>query len=330
LVLAALLSAGGDPAQAVVTAPVISEVTVTPDQVVLPASDGRKASVEIRMHVKSSAGIDSVVAGLYGPSSGSGKAVRLARSSGSAVDGVWRAKAALPSSSMLGQWRVQAFAVDKAQRSSDANQIYTAFEVRTPTRLVPFTVTWTDDGSRVRVAATLERWQSGHGWLGQADADVIVEFRATGAKDFALVDTARTAADGSIVASPTSDVTVGTWRLRYAGDELSAPAASAEVAVAPPPSSTSPTPAPTEEPSNSPSAVPLPSASPVSSAAPGASATPRPSSTATPFASHRPTTAPATPDTPHAGAAGYPTPAPTVSPGPSAAAAGTSARRPNR
>jgi len=372
LILAAALCVGGAPAGAVTgvrdTTPVISEVTVTPEEVVLPTADGRKASVEIQMHVLSSAGIDSVVAGLYAPSSGTGKAVRLGRVSGSATDGVWRAEAKLPSSSALGQWRLQAFAVDKAQRSSDANQIYAGFRVRTPTRLASFTVGWADDGSRVRVAAKLERRQSGQGWLGVADEDVVVEFRPPGATDFALADTTRTGADGSISVSPTSDATVGTWRLRYAGDEFSAPTGSPEVAVAPLPSPTAnPTALPTDEPDTTSSAGPRRSAGPRPSGTPEPTATathapgdrsvaPRPSWNATPSTSVRPSVtgrpsanaAPSAPPTdPEAEPAFSAAPSSAANPArrlpdqppearsPAAAAptgsgAGTSGRRPNR
>lgn len=308
-VLLIAVGATGGPVGAVTgpheDAPAISDVVVTPGSVVLPAAAKGKAPIEIQMHVRSPLGIDSVVVGLYGPDSRTGMAFRLSRSSGSVRDGTWRAKGAVPSSETPGEWRVQAFAVDKAQRSSDANEVYSDFQVRTPTRFVAFSVTRDDQESGFRLAATLQRWQAVGGWLGTAAPKVRVEFRPDGAKEFGNVETVAASPDGSVAASPRTDSPVGEWRLRYLGDELGAPSLSSEVAVIPVPPQ--PTAAPTAAPTGGPGAAPAlePTATPAPTGGPNeapaagarptpsaATARPIPSPTATPVSTASPTATP--------------------------------------
>ncbi|HEX3826189.1 MAG TPA: hypothetical protein VHV82_02840 [Sporichthyaceae bacterium] len=332
-------------------APVIESVSVAPQDVVLAGPKNHSAGVRVRMRITDPDGVDSAFAGLFGPKSENGRAFRLKRVSGSKRDGIWQAKGGLPASATPGAWRVQGFAVDTTQHSSDADEIYGGFVVRDSTRFDEFTVTRSPSGLELR--ATLRRWD-GQNWVAVAAGAVDVQFRAANTAGYGTVGSVHTGPDGTVVAAAHDGVTDGTWRLSYAGDELRAPATSTDATVAPP--SPSPTAAPDAQPASTASPPPVPSAEPTpqdeateateataeptvrpgapTRAAPTARpiATARPITTARPVATARPTatTGPATTarpaqtvrSTPQAtgrpaqGPAGTATPMPKVSPTP--------------
>jgi hypothetical protein len=283
-------------------APVIESVTVTPQDVVLagPHSTG----VRVRMRITDPNGVDSAFAGLFGPKSENGRAFRLKRVSGSKRDGIWQAKGGLPASATPGAWRIQGFAVDTAQHSSDANNIYGGFAVRDATAFDQFVVTRSPSGLELR--ATLRRWD-GQNWVAVAAGAVDVQFRAANAAAYGTVGNVHTGPDGTVVAAAHDGVTEGTWRLTYAGNDLSAPATSGDAAIAPP------SPSPAATPGTQPAATASPRAVPSAEPTPTDEATPTDKTTA------EPTTRPV-PSVP---------PGPTVRPVPAARPAGTAGPKPN-
>jgi hypothetical protein len=271
-------------------APVIESVAVTPQDVVLAGP--HSAGVRVRMRITDPNGVDSAFAGLFGPRSENGRAFRLKRVSGSKRDGIWQAKGGLPASATPGDWRIQGFAVDTAQHSSDADDIYGSFAVRAATRFDQFTVTRSQSGLDLR--ATLRRW-AGRDWAAVADGVVDVQFRPADAAAYGTVGSVHTGPDGTVVAAAHDGVIEGTWRVTYAGDELSAPATSGDAKITPPsPSPAAPAgarPDPTAAPRAIPSAEPrgLPSAEPNQEAdAPADEPTARPTASLHPAPTARP------------------------------------------
>lgn len=227
------------------TPPQISAVTVNPDDVVLPASrSARKTTAfTISMRVRDPSGVDTVVAGLYGPKGGSGRAYRLARTSGSATDGVWKVVVRLANPQSTGQWQLQAFAVDNRQNSTDPGHVYAAYLVREATHFAHFDASEpTAVGQDVTFSGFLQRFDRKIGWTGYPGQEVAVEFRPEGGKTFRPVQTLRTGKDGSVASAVTAK-SPGTWRMSFAGTDRRSPSVSRADDVGLPPVTTPPRPA---------------------------------------------------------------------------------------
>jgi hypothetical protein len=228
------------------TPPRISGVTVNPDDVLLPASkSARKTSAfTISMRVADPSGVDTVVAGLYSPKGGSGHAYRLTRTSGSATDGLWKVVVRIANPQPTGQWRLQAFAVDNKQNSTDPSQGYGEYLVRDATHFAHFDATEpTPVGEKVEFTGFLQRYDHKDGWTGYADQPVTVEFKPVGGKEFRPVQTARTGKDGSVSGTGVVAKGPGTWRMTFAGNDRRGPSTSREDEVGLPPVTEPPKPA---------------------------------------------------------------------------------------
>jgi hypothetical protein len=292
------------------TPPQISAVQLNPTDVVLPASTSphKTTAFTISMRVKDPSGVDTVVAGLYSPKGDSGRAYRLTRASGRASNGVWKTVVRMTNPQPTGQWRIQAFAVDNKQNSTDPGQVYGDYLVREATHFAHFDATEpTPVGEKVQFSGFLQRFDHKAGWTGYADREVAVEFRAVGAKEFRPVQTVRTAKDGSVAGAAVVAKGPGTWRMSFAGTDQRSPSISREDDVALPPVAAPPRPAvppgvrcegkcPTQHP------TPTPTPSAKGSVAPAArgTASPQPKGRVTP-----------TP-TPSARGTATPTPRPTA------------------
>ncbi|HEX3613734.1 MAG TPA: hypothetical protein VHU88_18740 [Sporichthyaceae bacterium] len=322
LVLAAAPIGSGVPAFAAGTTtgdvPQIVAVTTAPLAVVLSGPKKHHSALMIRMRVTDPTGVDSVFAGVYGPSAKNGRAFRLKHVSGSNRDGMWQVKGSIPADGEPGSWRIQAFAVDTAQRSSDADDVYGNFAVRQASRFEHFAVeapkssgepaTPDPNPRTVDLRATLQRW-TGTTWAAVPTAPVVVQFRAVGTTAFTAVETVKSDGDGVVAASEHSSSPGGAWRLSYAGDTTTAAGDSTDGALAPPPAPATPAPsaAPTVAPSTAPTAGPGPTDAPraVPSGAPQRSR-PTPTAEPTPVVSAAPP-APTTRPVPTASPAVRPT-----------------------
>lgn len=288
------------------TPPQISAVAVNPDDVLLPASHSARKTTAftISMRVKDASGVDTVVAGLYSPKGGAGRAYRLARTSGSAADGLWKVVVRVSNPQPTGQWRLQAFAVDNKQNSTDPSRTYGDYLVREATHFAHFDASEpTPVGAQVQFQGFLQRFDHKLGWTGYPDRPVTVEFRPVGGKEFHAVQTVHTGADGSVAGTGVVAKGPGAWRMSFAGTDQRGPTTSREDEVGLPPVTKPPQPA----------------------VSPGVrcegkcpTPTPTPSSTSTPATRSRTTPTPeptvrATPTpTPSARSAGAPTPKPTA------------------
>lgn len=275
--------------------PTIASVR-TPKVVVLPASTRTSVTTNFRitLRVKDSDGVDTVVAGLYAPGSKRGIAVRGTRTG----KGVWTATARLNGTQPVGTWRVQAFATDTEQHTSDPSRVYTTYEVRTPTRITDFDMGEPVEADKpLKVAGKLQRWMGNAGWKPYADREVTLQFRPAGGKSFAVVDTLRTRDDGSVAAAKATAGKPGTWRISFAGFETRAASVSREDEVKPTepkkdeergPEVARPTPGATSGPSPVPtaSANPTPSSRPTVS--PRSTVSPRPTMSPRPAVSRQP------------------------------------------
>jgi hypothetical protein len=234
--LPGLPAAGADTADS--TPPRISGVRVSPSDVVLPASrSARKTtSFTIRMRVSDRSGVDTVVAGLYSPKGGSGRAYRLTRTSGSAEHGVWQVVVRVANPQPTGQWRMQAFAVDNKQNSTDPGRTYGDYLLRERTHFAHFDASEpTPVGGQVRFRGFLQRFDAKLGWTGYPHRPVTVEFQPLGDKQFHPVQTIRTGADGSVADTTVVAKGPGTWRMSFAGNEQRAPSTSRADEVSLPP-----------------------------------------------------------------------------------------------
>jgi hypothetical protein len=184
-----------------------------------------------------------------------------------AIINEWAAQHWWPGSNPVGR----SFAVDTAQRSSDANNIYATFAVRDASRFEEFTATGTDDRS-VELHAVLKQWDGKH-WAALADAPVLVQFRPAQGADYGTATTVHSGADGTVSATGRDGIAPGTWRLSYAGADLLAPSVSSEQAVAVPP-----------KPTRTPEAEPTAAATAEPTARPTTPPTARPTAHATPTA----------------------------------------------
>lgn len=234
--VAPALAAPSGPATVGTAAPTIGEVKVRPQIVVLPASNGTKATTAftIALRVRDADGVDTVVTGLYAPGSKKGIAVRATRTAGAAASGTWTARMRLTGTASVGTWKVQAFATDRQQRSTDPGKVYTEYEVRTPTRVKGFDVPEpVETGAPLKIVGTLQRWAGERGWVPYAGREVRLEFRPEGTKRFAVVETLTTRADGSLGATEERAQRAGTWRLSFPGQDTRAAAVSREDEVNP-------------------------------------------------------------------------------------------------
>lgn len=117
-------------------APVISAITVHPSPVVLSTRKGGRTSFKVAVRASDTGvGVDRVTLGLYDPSDSSGRAFRLSRTGGSAVEGVWTGLVSLPNNVKTGTWAVRAFATDEASNTTNPDAVYTNFRVLQKTRL---------------------------------------------------------------------------------------------------------------------------------------------------------------------------------------------------
>jgi hypothetical protein len=276
--------------------PQIVAVTTAPQAVVLSGPKKHHSALMIRMRVTDPTGVDSVFAGVYGPSAKNGRAFRLKHVSGSNRDGMWQVKGSIPADGEPGSWRIQAFAVDTAQRSSDADDVYGNFAVRQASRFEHFAVevpkssgepaTPDPNPRTVDLRATLQRW-TGTTWAAVPAAPVVVQFRAVGTTAFTAVENVKSDGDGVVAVTEHSSSPGGAWRLSYAGDTTTAAGDSPDGALAPPPAPA--TPAPTVAPSTAPTAGPGPTDAPraVPSGAPQRSR-PTPTAEPTPVVSDAP------------------------------------------
>lgn len=274
------------------TPPQISAVKVNPDDVLLPASHSARKTTAftISMRVKDPSGVDTVVAGLYGPKGGAGRAYRLARTSGSAADGLWKVVVRVTNPQPTGQWRLQAFAVDNRQNSTDPARTYGNYRVLAATHFARFDASEPAAvGAQVQFTGFLQRFDHKLGWTGYAGQPVAVEFRPVSGKEFHAVQTVRTGADGSVAGTSVVAKGPGTWRLNFAGTDQRGPAISREDDVGLPPVTKpaqpavppgvrcdgkcpTPTPTPTPKPTVRSTPTPTPTPSVRSTAAP----TPKP------------------------------------------------------
>lgn len=283
----ALLLAGVSPAvasSAPGAPPSIGEVKVRPEIVVLPASNARdaKTSFAIVLQVKDSDGVDTVVVGLYPPGAKQGIAVRADRTGGTAAAGTWTARVRLGGGQSVGTWKVQAFATDREQRTTDPSKVVTEYQVRTPTRVSGFGVGEpVEPGAAVKVAGVLQRWAGKDVWVPYPDREVTLEFRAAGAKKFDVVDTFSTRADGSVADAKGKAEKAGTWRIAFAGADTRAAAVSREDEVAPV-EKTKEEPKADAKPSASPSPSPSPTTSSQAEPAAKSSAKPNPTPSSLP------------------------------------------------
>ncbi len=274
------------------TPPRIASVQVRPGVVVLPASTRPSVTTDfkIRLQVKDSDGVDTVVAGLYAPGSKKGIAVRGTRTGGSASSGTWTATARLSGTATPGTWKVQAFATDREQVTSDAGQVYTEYEVRTPTRVSEFDVVEpVEPGQALKVAGKLQRWTGAGGWAPYPDRELTLEFRPSDGKKFTVVDTLTTRNDGSVADAKATAEAAGTWRIAFAGHDTRAATVSREDEVKPVEPKK---PEPKDEPTVKPTAEPTADPSPTASARPTPGPTPRADAPARPAAPPRATRPP--------------------------------------
>jgi hypothetical protein len=278
--------------------PQISAVNVNPDDVLLPASRSARKTVAftVSMRVKDPSGVDTVVAGLYSPKGGSGRAYRLARTSGSASDGVWKVVVRVANPQPTGQWRVQAFAVDTKQHSTDPSQTYGEYLVREATHFAHFDASEpTPVGGQVQFTGFLQRFDHKVGWTGYPDRAVTVEFRPVGGKEFRAVQTVRTGKDGSVAGTSVVVKGPGTWRMSFPGNDERGPATSREDDVGLPPVAKPPQPAVPPGvrcEGKCPTPTPTPSSKSTPAARSRATPTPEPKATATPGPSVRSTATP--------------------------------------
>jgi hypothetical protein len=275
------------------SAPQIRAVALNPTDVLLPASHSarRTTAFTISMRVSDPSGVDTVVAGLYGPKGGNGHAYRLTRTSGSAANGLWKVVVRLANPQPTGQWRLQAFAVDNRQNSTDPGQVYGGYLVRAATHFAHFDASEpTPVGQDVRFSGFLQRYDHRTGWTGYPGREVVIEFRPAGGKDFRPVQTLRTGADGS-VAGATVAKGPGTWRMSFAGNDQWAPSVSRADDVGLPPVTTPPRPAVPPGvrcPGKCPTPTPTPTATPASGRG-GTRSTERSTATPSPVRSAQPT-----------------------------------------
>jgi hypothetical protein len=274
------------------TAPQISAVTVNPTDVVLPASRSthKTTAFTISMRVADASGVDTVVAGLYSPKGGSGRAYRLTRTSGSAANGVWKVVVRLANPQSTGQWQLQAFAVDNRQNSTDPSHVYGEYLVREATHFAHFDATEpTPVGQDVTFSGFLQRFDHKIGWTGYPGREVTIEFRPAGGKAFRPVQTLRTGKDGSVASAVTAK-SPGTWRMSFAGTERRSPSVSRADDVGLPPVATPPRPAvppgvrcqgscPTPTPMPAATRTPAPTPTPTSAVKRTATPTPTPTAT---------------------------------------------------
>ncbi|HEY2830935.1 MAG TPA: hypothetical protein VGJ14_00810 [Sporichthyaceae bacterium] len=227
-------------------APQISAVTLNPNDVLLPASRSahKTTAFTISMRVSDPSGVDTVVAGLYGPKGGSGRAYRLARTSGTAANGMWKVVVRLANPQSTGQWQLQAFAVDNKQNSTDPGRVYGDYLVREATHFAHFDATEpTPVGQDVKFSGFLQRFDHKTGWTGYPGREVAIEFRPAGGKAFRPVQTVRTGADGSVSGAAVVAKSPGTWRMSFAGNPERAPSVSRADDVGLPAVATPPRPA---------------------------------------------------------------------------------------
>jgi hypothetical protein len=187
---------------------------------------------------------------------------------------------------------VQAFATDRAQNTSDSSQVYTEYQVRTPTRVSDFDVVEpVEPGQALKVAGKLQRWMGKGGWAPYPDRELTLEFRSQDGKKFEVVDTLTTRADGSVADAKATAAKPGTWRMSFAGHDTRAATVSREDEVKPVEPKQ---PEPKEEPTPTPSATPAPTATPTPppTATPTADPTPRVEAPARPAAPPRATRPP--------------------------------------
>jgi hypothetical protein len=268
------------------TAPQITAVSLNPDDVLLPASRSvrKTTAFTISMRVKDPSGVDTVVAGLYSPKGGNGRAFRLARTSGSSADGVWKVVVHLANPQPTGQWRLQAFAVDNKQNSTDPSQVYGDYLVREATHFAHFDATEpTPVGDKVEFTGFLQRFDHKTGWTGYAGREVDVEFRPVGGKAFHPVQTVRTGADGSVAHTAVIAKGPGTWRMTFPGNDERAPSTSRADDVGLPPVTKPPQPAVPPGvrcegkcPSPTPTPTPTPAAKRTATPTPTPTPTPKP------------------------------------------------------
>ena len=209
-----------------IQAPAITALTLNPSPVVLGTRASGRTSFVIAVRATDSSGVDRVTVGVYDPKERSGRAYRLTRTSGSAVDGLWTGTLALPNLARQGVWAVRAFATDRASNTTNPDTVYTNFRVTLPTRFRGVNVQADQETGAITATATLQRFRPGRGWLPFYARTVVLEFQPEGANGFLKVATARTASDGSVRFDRISANGSGLWRTSYAGNTGYAPAVS--------------------------------------------------------------------------------------------------------
>ncbi|HUR72826.1 MAG TPA: hypothetical protein VMZ00_01025 [Sporichthya sp.] len=225
--LTAVALTGASPALAESTrpadnqAPMITAITVNPSPVVLGTkAAGRTAFAVAVRATDPGGGVDRVTVGLYDPADSSGRAFRLSRTSGSAVDGLWTGTLVLSNRAKRGAWSLRAFATDSASNTTDPDKVYTNFRVTLPTRLRAFDVKSDPATGAVNATALLERFRPGTQarWVPFARRTVTLEFQPNGTNSFFTLATGKTTADGSVRFEKVSANQSGTWRVNYAGN----------------------------------------------------------------------------------------------------------------
>jgi hypothetical protein len=222
-----------------VDAPTITALTVNPSPVVLGTKASGRTSFAIAVRAVDAGGVDRVTVGVYDPKDRAGRAYRLTRTSGSAVDGLWTATLVLPNLAKRGAWAVRAFATDRASNTTNPDRVYTNFRVTLPTRFRGVDVQADPSTGAISGVATLQRFRPGAGWVPFSGRNVMLEFQPEGANGFLRVATARTASDGSVSFDRISANGSGLWRAGYAGNTGYAPTVSGadRVTITPSPSS---------------------------------------------------------------------------------------------
>lgn len=246
-------------------APTLSALTVAPVKVVLGTKSGGRTSFTVSLKAADASGVDRVVVGLYDEGDKKGRSFRLARTSGSALEGVWRATVSLPNSVDRGGWKVRAHATDKVSNTSEPDTVYGTFGVQYPTRLRKLNVSPEPVAPKADLSAVVElqRFRPGKGWTPYGGRNVVLEFRPEGAATFAPVMNARTDGAGTVSFPKLKADRTGVWRVTFAGNSGFAAAVSRTdtVKVAASAASVNSFAAPTDAPTDAPTPVPAPAAS---------------------------------------------------------------------
>lgn len=213
--------------------PTIREVTVSPAGVVLPKSTKKRRTVTVTAQVSDPDGVHRVLVGLYGPKERDNEAVRLTRVKGGNRKGTWKGTLRVGASRRVGTYTIRVFATDYTARSTDPGKVHAWLPVRDLTRVSGFNVAEpARDGAPVRISGTLQRWKPGKKWLPYGGRDLVVEFRADGARSYRAVGRASTDSAGRIRVGTVRATDPGRWRVRFDGSRTRAPMTSGSDQVA--------------------------------------------------------------------------------------------------